>query len=273
MNAGMIPPRLSQAQFEQVRRLLYRTSRIDLRPGKEKLVEARLSGRLRRLGMDGFDAYLRYLENDSSSRELAAMVDALTTNKTSFFREPAHFEYLRREILPGLARRRRSPRFWCAGCSSGEEPFSLAILLAENLKESELREVQILATDISERVLSVARQASYTRQQVQEISSRLLHKYFDLEEGTGNYRLRGEVARLVRFARLNLMGQWPMQGPFDAIFCRNVMIYFDTPTRERLVQRFYDLLGPGGRLFIGHSESLTSHPHSFRYVQPAVYAK
>jgi chemotaxis protein methyltransferase CheR len=239
------------------------------------LVKGRLLKRLHALGLDSFDDYLAYVEGDTSGQELATMIDVLTTNKTSFFREPQHFTYLRQRLIPQLQQLRRPIRFWSAGCSSGEEPYSLAIVLREALPDIDQRDVRILATDISTRILAVARQAVYEQEKLSEIPAPLLYKYFTLVrcEPIPAYRLKETVRALVRLARLNLMQQWPMRGPFDVIFCRNVMIYFDRQTQEWLVQRFWELLRPGGHLFIGHSESLSSVVHSFRYVQPAIYVK
>jgi chemotaxis protein methyltransferase CheR len=271
----LAPKALSPAQFDRVRQLLYRVSRIDLQPGKERLVEGRLNSHLRRLGLPDFDAYLHHVENDRSGAEVAMMVDSLTTNKTHFFREEAHFDYLRQQVLPETRPQGRPLRFWCAGCSTGEEPFSLAILLRQEFPEIDRLDVRILATDISDRVLETARQATYPLDRLQEVPPTLLRRYFaPLRNSPGElHQLSEQITGLVCFARLNLMGAWPMKGPFDVIFCRNVMIYFDVPTRQELVRRFYSLLRPGGHLFIGHSESINGYPHQFRYVQPATYQK
>jgi len=166
-------------------------------------------------------------------------------------------------------------RIWSAGCSSGEEPFSIAILLRDRLPDVESRDVKILATDICSEVLDKAKRAVYTEEEVQDLPSFFLRKYFTpvVEDGVKAYKVRDEVRAMVRFARLNLKDEWPMRGPFDIIFCRNVMIYFDQSTRQELVNRFWDMLKPGGYLFIGHSESLASLSHEFKYVQPAVYVK
>lgn len=266
---------LQPEQFARIRQLLYQLCGIALRPGKEGLVKARLMKRLLALALDSFDAYLAYVEHDPSGQELVAMIDALTTNKTSFFREPQHFVYLRHRVVPELQETRHPIRFWSAGCASGEEPYSLAMALWETLPGIEQRDVRILATDISTRVLAVARQAVYEKETLSDVPAPVLHKYFMLvrHDATRAYQVKDPIRAMVRFVRLNLMQPWPMRGPFDAIFCRNVMIYFDKPTQERLVQRFWALLRPGGHLFIGHSESLTGASHAFHYVQPAVYVK
>jgi chemotaxis protein methyltransferase CheR len=266
---------LQPEQFTKISQLIYRLCGITIRPGKEGLVKARLIKRLMRLGLGSFADYLTYVEGDTSGRELVTMIDVLTTNKTSFFREPQHFTYLRQHIVPQLCQDRHPIRFWSAGCSSGEEPYSLAMVLCEALPETDRRDLRILATDVSTSILAIARQAVYTQETLSNIPAQLLHKYFTLmrREPTPAYQVNATIRGMVQLARLNLMHQWPMRGPFDAIFCRNVMIYFDKPTQERLVQRFWTLLRPGGHLFIGHAESLSAAAQNLRYVQPATYMR
>jgi chemotaxis protein methyltransferase CheR len=267
---------LTEKQFKKISAIVYELCGIHLKAGKEALVRARLMKRLRALGMESFDAYIHYIESEAGSRELGMMVDVMTTNKTSFFREPAHFDYLRDHVLPAAHRRRM--RFWTAACSSGEEPYSLAIFIREAIPDIDLRDVKILATDISTRMLEKARRATYPREALREIPGRLLQKYFvkTTPAAAGAppmYRVKDPVLAMVRLARLNLIDKWPMKGPFDVIFCRNVMIYFDRPTQQRLINRFWNYLEPGGYLFVGHSEGLSAISHKFQYVRPAVYRK
>jgi chemotaxis protein methyltransferase CheR len=266
---------LSDAQFEEIRKMLYKMCGIDLHPGKEALVKARLTKRLRLLELSDFRSYMNYLESDDSGRELAEMIDSLTTNKTSFFRESQHFDYLCNVILPKLNPTRDGIRIWSAGCSSGEEPFTLGIALCEALPHIKDVDVRILATDISTRVLTKAREATYSYDVVRDLPMGILSKYFKPipARPRPNYQVNQDVRDMVHFARLNLMGSWPMKGPFDAIFCRNVMIYFDKPTQQALIHRYWEKLKPGGHLFVGHSESLTASSHEYRYVQPAVYQR
>ena len=265
-------PALDARHFARVAALLKEVAGINLQPGKEGLVRARLARRLRALDLDGFGAYLDHVEADTTHAELREMVDALTTNKTSFFREAQHFDYLAATVLPAIAAERRAPRLWSAGCSTGEEPYTLAMVLRDALAESLAAATRILATDISARVLERAGAASYTPEMVAELPDALVRRHFAAAPD-GQWTVAEPTRRLVRLARLNLMGPWPMRGPFDAIFCRNVMIYFDKPTQAALVTRFWELLAPGGHLFVGHSESLTGMAHAFAYVQPAVYVK
>lgn len=261
---------LTEKQFRKVSRLVYRLCGINLKDGKQALVRARLMKRLRALQLPSFDAYLKYVEGDSGPQELSFLIDVITTNKTSFFREPEHFNYLRDKILLRLKSRRQ--RFWTAACSSGEEPFSLGILLREHTPDIDLKDVKILATDISTRMLEKARTAIYREEELRDIPPTLLQKYFIKVHGPA-YQVKDNLRAMVRLARLNLMDPWPMKGPFDVIFCRNVMIYFDKPTQETLINRFWDFLEPGGYLFVGHSEGLSAISHKFRYVRPAVYRK
>ncbi len=265
---------LSFAEARRVSDLLYKVCRISLGEGKQPLVKARLWKRIRALGMHGYSEYLDFVESRAGQTELLAMVDALTTNKTSFFRESQHFDFLREELGRHFKNGLRL-RIWSAGCSSGQEPYTLAIVLQETLKPGQLADTRILATDISQKILAAARLGVYDDEEVDGISPAQLRRWFaSTREGDqARHRVNDELRRIIRFARLNLMEPWPMRGPFDYIFCRNVMIYFDRPTREDLVRRFQDLLRPGGCLLLGHSESLTGHMQGFTYVCPAVYRK
>jgi chemotaxis protein methyltransferase CheR len=262
---------LKPQEFQKISDLVYRTSGINLKQGKEALVRARLMKRLRTLGIQRVDDYLDYLENDRQGQEVACLIDVMTTNKTSFFREGDHFTFLRDTVLPELTAPRL--RFWSAACSSGEEPYTLAAVLCEHLGAVERRDVRILATDISRRMLERAGQAIYPRTAVEEVPSPAYRKYFPAHGRTGEVRVASEARALVHFAYLNLMEPWPMKGRFQVIFCRNVMIYFDRPTQQELINRFYGMLEDGGYLFVGHSEGLSAITHRFRYVRPAVYRK
>jgi chemotaxis protein methyltransferase CheR len=261
---------LAPEQFRSISRTVYDVAGIQLRPGKEGLVRSRLAKRLRALGLATYEDYLARVAADATGRELAEMVDALTTNKTNFFREPAHFDFLRERVLPTLPA--TPARIWCAGCSTGEEPYTLGMVLHETLPDLARRDVKILATDISARVLAQAKAGRYAEAVASEVPPELLRRHFTRAPG-GMWEVGPSLKGLVTFARLNLMETWPMRGPFQAIFCRNVMIYFDKPTQEKLVGRYYDMLAPGGHLFVGHSESLSGIAHRFAYVQPAVYRK
>ncbi len=264
---------LTESQFRKVSELVHRLCGINLKEGKQALVRARLMKRLRALQLRSFKEYFRLLESEAGAKELDFLIDVITTNKTSFFREPEHFNYLREHILPELRQHRM--RFWTAACSSGEEPYSLAVLLRESIEGIEFKDVKILATDVSMRMLEKARAAVYPEETLRGVPPHLVRKYFTaVNDGYGRqYRVKNVVRAMVRTAWLNLMHPWPMKGLFDVIFCRNVMIYFDRFTQQQLVNRFWDFLGPGGYLFVGHSEGLSAIAHKFRYVRPAVYRK
>lgn len=271
-NLNSVSLKLSDNEFQKVAKTVYRICGINLKHGKEALVRARLMKRLRLLEMSSFKEYLQYIESNEGRHELGAMIDVMTTNKTSFFREDDHFNYFSDTILPKLNKTRM--RFWSAACSSGEEPFSLAIVLEEKLPDLESRDVRILATDISTNILEKARRAVYNDTDLTDLQSASLRKYFvKVGNNPAVYQVKGNVRKLVKFAMLNLMDPWPMRGCFDVIFCRNVMIYFDKPTQQKLINRFWDILEPGGYLFVGQSEGLSAISHKFKYLQPATYRK
>ncbi len=260
---------LTEKQYQRIQEWLYQVSGIDLKVGKENLVKNRLAKRVRALGLAGFDAYIRYVEQDYSRSELLILIDSMTTNKTSFFREMAHFDYIVKHLIPSWSQR-EDVRIWSAGCSSGEEPYSLSMLLFD--KYIKASTVRILATDISDTILERARGGIYHADHVADVPAYYKMNFMKKEDAE-HYSIKPDTRSLIRFANLNLMGSWPMKGPFDLILCRNVMIYFDRPTQERLINRYYELLRPGGHLFIGHSESLASVKHRFSYSQPAVYKR
>ncbi len=266
---------LTVAEFERICKILFDQSAIVLREGKEGLVRSRLAKHVRRLGLDSYTEYLEAVDADASGQERSDMIDSLTTNKTSFYREGAHFEYLQDVVLPKLFSARERIRIWSAGCSSGEEPYTLSMLLHEMVRDPFQRDVRILATDLSSKVLGMAREATYPEAAISDLPWSSPERYFTRVNTSGQrtVRVRDDVRSLIRFARLNLMEQWPMDGGFQVIMCRNVMIYFDKQVQARLVDRFWEMLAPGGHLFVGHSESLTSLKHRFTYVQPAVYVK
>ena len=264
---------LNEKQFKKVSQMVYRFCGINLKEGKEALVRARLMKRVRTLGMASIDAYMKYIESDEGIGELISMIDAMTTNKTSFFREAEHFNFLREKILPEI--KRPKMRFWSAACSSGEEPFSLAIALRESIADIDAMDCLILATDISRSMLEKAWRAVYRQETIRGLSGPVIRKYFNkIANGTRpTFQVKDHVRGLVRFGWLNLMESWPMNGPFNVIFCRNTMIYFDRTTQQTLINRFWDLLEPGGYLFVGHSEGLSGVSHKFNYVRPATYRK
>ena len=266
---------LSDRDFKRISDLVYGLCRINLHDGKKALVQARLNKRLRQLGIRSYPEYLEMVEADETGRELTHMIDTLTTNLTYFFREADHFDHLRDEVLNKVdPRTDQRLRIWSAGCSSGEEAYTLAMVAREAVPEIDRMDALILGTDISTRVLAVARQGAYSEARFKDTPPDMRRKYFEKDPGQpGFFRARQELLKLIRFRKLNLMDSWPMKQPFDVIFCRNVMIYFDKKTQNELVQRFFDALRPGGVFMVGHSESLTGIAHRFRYVRPTVYLK
>ena len=278
MSQDELNPPLLPAEFEQLRAIMYASVGIALQLGKEELIRTRLLKRLRELRMGSFSKYLAFVQTPSGSKEFSTMVDLLTTNKTNFFREEAHFDFINERVLPRHRNERRPVTIWSAGCSSGEEPYTLSMLLREAIPEPTYSKCRILATDLSTIVLAKAKAAQYDELNVADVPLEIQAKSFvpaPPVDGVRRFEVKPDVRKIVTFGRLNLNapGPWPMKGPFDLIFCRNVMIYFDDPTREKLVARFAELLEPGGFLFIGHSESLSSLKTSLRYVKPAVYEK
>jgi chemotaxis protein methyltransferase CheR len=237
---------------------------IQLGEQKEVMVRARLSKRLRALELSTFGEYLAHLRKDNNGDEMRQMLDLLTTNKTSFLREPRHFEILSK-LLEKSAVKRDEFRLWSAGCSSGEEPYTMAMTALEQRAS-----IRILATDLSTRVLAIARAGRYSAETLSPVSDLLRRKYF--KKSGDAFEVNEELRAPITFGSLNLLQSWPMRGPFNAIFCRNVMIYFDKPTREKLVERYRQKLVPGGLLFIGLSESFAGMTHSYRLIEPGVYS-
>lgn len=264
--------KLSPAEFRQIRDLAHQRFGLDLKSGKEGLVAARLGKKLRQLGFDTFAEYHRHVLADRSGEALIELIDALTTNHTSFLRERAHFDFLARAANEEL--RWANPlRVWSAACSSGEEPYSIAMCLAEALGRSPAREFRILATDISTRVLEMARRGVYPAARFDEVpeAMRRAHLLRGRRDSQGFYKVKPELAAHIQFERCNLIEPFPERGRFHVIFCRNVMMYFDKGTQQDIVQRLSVRLERGGYLFVGHSESLTGIEHELQYVRPAIY--
>ena len=275
----MINIELKDCDFEKIRKLVYEQCGINLHEGKRELVKARLGKRLREGCYKSFSDYCRYVTTKDGTGELIAMIDSISTNLTSFFREESHFIRLRMIISAILEKEglRRSPyqfNLWSAGCSTGEEPYSLAITIKES---AGLRpfDVKITATDISTKVLRIAETAVYQEEKVKCIATPVLRKYFQVGTGrsAGLYRIKKDIKDMIEFRRFNLMDEFSCAAKFDIVFCRNVMIYFDKKTQNSLIDKFYESLKAGGYFFVGHSESLTGLKHQFKYVEPSVYQK
>lgn len=259
---------LDAASFDRIAKIVHEESGIILGEGKKSLTVSRLARRLRVLQLDDFRAYCSLLEGPNGADERLEMLLLLTTNVTRFFREDHHFEALKTSILPPLVDRARSGgrvRIWSAACSSGEEPYSIAITLLEAFPDALRHDIRILATDIDTNMIRAGRTARYRRLTDDDISDARLRKHFvPVPDEPECWHVAEDVRQLVTFGALNLQEPWPMRGTFDAIFCRNVVIYFDSATQARLWTRFADILSPGGTLFIGHSERV-SGPGAARF--------
>lgn len=267
-------PELRQGEFEKISRLAYEHFGVDLRVGKQALIEARIGKKLRELGLSSFQQYFDYVTADTTGKALTAMVDVLTTNHTSFFREPRHFDFMVKTILPDVLQKPEI-HIWSAACSSGEEPYSIAMTLLEAARAETLAKIRIRASDISTRVLEKAVRAVYPNERCASIRSEFQQRYMLRGQNScaNSLRFKPEVRNLMTFMNLNLMHPLPSDYMCSMLFCRNIMIYFDRPTQQSLVRRLTDCLEPGGYLFIGHSESLNSISHTLEYVAPATYRK
>ena len=251
----------TQADFESLRVLVRKVSGITLSDAKRELVYGRLSRRLRHLGITSFSQYREYLAGPEGVSEIVEFTNAVTTNLTAFFREPHHFEYLRQKfLLPRLAdaAASRRIRIWCAGCSTGEEPWSVAMTVAEAIPDLQRWDIRILATDLDTQVLRTCTAGEYPADRLRTLPGARLNRFFDScgTAASPRFRVKPELMSMVSFRQLNLMNPLPIRGPLDAIFCRNVIIYFDKDTQRNLFRRVAPLQRPGDLLFLGHSESL-----------------
>ncbi|WP_295402932.1 CheR family methyltransferase [uncultured Thiocystis sp.] len=258
--------------FERIRGLIYEHAGISLNSGKADMVYSRIARRLRATGLTSFEDYLEYLNREPD--EWQHFINSLTTNLTSFFRELHHFPVLAEQVIDAKRKGRSPILLWSSACSTGEEPYSMAMTVIDALG-SWTPPVKILATDLDTNVVRQAAEGVYPMERVEKLPERDLKRFFLRGKGSqeGMARIRPEVRALVSFHPLNLLSdRWPIKGPFDAIFCRNVLIYFDKPTQYRLLARFHPLLRPDGRLFVGHSESLTHVANLFRLQGKTVYS-
>ena len=270
---------ITDNEFKQISALVYEKFGIHLTEKKRVLVRGRLNKLLRQMGYTNFENYYNAVLEDPSGAGLLELVDKISTNHTFFFREKDHFEFLEKRVLPQIAQQLEAEgskdlRVWCAGCATGEEAYTLAIVLAEFFGPNYFTEgPPILATDISRTALEKATLGAYGKERLDQVPRGLLHKYFTLNEA-GGYSVKENLKRLVLYKRLNFKREsFPFRKKFHTVFCRNVMIYFDQPTKETLVQKFGGVLLDSGYLFIGHSETLGRDNRDFQYVQPALYMK
>jgi len=270
---NMIP--INDADFKKLTEFIKNSYGINLTQ-KRTLIEGRLSNIIIEKGFESFSDYLDFVFRDTTGDETIVLINKLTTNHTYFMRESNHFDYLRETVLPYLAStiKDRDLRLWSAGCSSGEEPYTLEIILREYFGGESLPwDTQILATDISNRALDLAKKGIYAADAIGEIPASWKLNYFEKIDAS-NYRVSERIKKNVVFRIFNLMQpDFPFKKKFHVIFCRNVMIYFDQPTKDALLNKFYECTEPGGYLFIGHSESVSRESSKYKYIMPAVYRK
>ncbi len=270
---------MSVKHFNFIRAFAKKHAALALADHKHNMVHRRVSKRLHALGIASFESYCALLAGPDGAQELQPLINALTTNKTEFFREIYHFRHLATTAIPALiaakaADHSRRLRIWSAGCSSGQEPYSIAITLRECLADLPQIDAKILATDIDTDILEQARQGIYKADDISSIPSNLRGQYLEPLAGTPKqYQINAALRAQVLFKQLNLDDQWPLKGPFDVIFCRNVVIYFDKPTQCRLFDKFANLLHDDGFLYIGHSESLYRVSERFQPIGQCIYQK
>lgn len=272
--------RISDAEFDLLSNLVYNKIGINLTKEKRTLLMGRLQKILRQKNLSSFKEYYEYVLNDHSGSALSELANYISTNHTFFWREADHFEYFQKLVLPQIiqqltATKTKDIRVWSAGCSSGEEPYILVMLMMEFLGSNYKNfDAGVLATDISEKALDIAKAGKYSADRLKEMPKTLVNKYFT-KISSDEYEVIDKVKNEVTFRRFNLMNkEFPFRKQFHTIFCRNVMIYFDDPTRDTLVEKFYNLTIPGGSFFIGHSETLKrTTQNSYEFVKPAFYRK
>ena len=266
---------MKQMTFEKLRTLVYETSGITLADNKQAMVCARIAKRMRQLDLADYDQYLHYVMQEPSGDELQQMVDAISTNVTSFYREPVHFDYLRRAITDWINDGARTLRFWSAASSTGEEPYTIAMEVMEAMGHRAVT-AKVLATDISERVLEVSLRGEYPEERLEPVPDLLRNRYFlrQRRQGKTIYVAGDALRAMVVFRQSNLASfPYPLRSSLDAIFCRNVMIYFDRAVRVGMEQELQRLLKPGGQLFVGHAESIMGLSDCFTCIKPSIYVR
>jgi len=272
--------RISEREFEKFSDLVYRRAGINLHQGKKQLVQARLGKIIRHHGLSSFRDYYEEVLTDDSGDKLCELLDRISTNHTYFFREHNHLHQLTNTILPEIVslegvRKSNELRLWSAGCSTGEEPYSIAIHLLEYGRLPAEMRVRILATDLSKSVIAIADRGIYRDEKLTNVPPHLRRKYFQKGRGswTGYYRVDKTIRSLITFRKFNLIETFPFRGQFEVIFCRNVMIYFDKQVQQEVVNKFFQVVKPGGYFVVGHSESLSGIQHHFKYIAPTIYKR
>jgi chemotaxis protein methyltransferase CheR len=264
---------LTDSEFTHIVDLVYKACGIVLGEHKREMVYSRLARRIRSLKLSSFEQYLDYLESNKDE-EFSHFINAITTNLTSFFREMHHFEYLKNTLVSKLIKENRATkrvRIWSAGCSTGEEPYSIAMTLSGMFPIG--WDVKILATDLDSNVLEKASSGEYSARSTTGLEPEILKKWFFKDKQGENYKVKPELKKMIHFKRLNLLQKWPMKGSFDLIFCRNVVIYFDKETKEELFNNYANILMSQGNLFLGHSESMGKDQKNFKGLGKTMYQK
>jgi chemotaxis protein methyltransferase CheR len=266
---------LTEPEFDRLRHIVHELTGISLGDSKRELLYSRLARRLRQLQLSSFSEYCALVEQGEGG-ELQELTNAITTNLTSFFRENYHFEQLLAEALPYIASQRaqsRRVRLWSAGCSTGEEPYSMAMVVREALPDFAKWDVRVLATDIDSKVMQTAAAGVYAADRLKGVDEQRRARWFEGDQQGQHYTASDELKSLITFKHLNLLHAWPIKGPFDVIFCRNVTIYFDRDTQRELFERMADVQEPGGWLFIGHSENLFNVTPRYKLAGRTVYRR
>jgi chemotaxis protein methyltransferase CheR len=263
---------ISEKEFSFVKELIYEKSGIVIGDHKKEMITRRLAKRVRSLNLVGISEYCHVLKS-ASDEEMVEFLNVVTTNLTSFFRESHHFDHLRDKFFPEfISSGNDKLRIWSSASSTGEEPYSLAMTMLDGLKGNKSIDAKILATDLDTEVLKKAKAGIYKKDRVENLPSSLVKKWFD-KKGPEEFHVKRELKDCLTFNKLNLLGRWPMKGTFDIIFCRNVLIYFDRKTQENIVDRFNQILQPGGLLMLGHSESVLKSDSRYQSLGKTIYMK
>ena len=276
LKSGLFLLEMGDKEFSLLREVVFKESGINLTERKKALMHSRLMKRLRELNIDNYKMYYEYL-NNNYQEEIINLINCITTNKTDFFREPKHFNFLGEVAFPALEKRNKNKvRIWSAGCSTGEEPYSIAITFAEYFKNKHMPDVKILATDIDTNVLEKAMSGIYKEENLEEVDNSILKRHFltGRGENRGLFVIKESIKNMISFRRLNLLAEaYPMKGLFDIIFCRNVIIYFDKETKDEVINKFYNYLTDDGYFFAGHSESLSNYSGKYFLIGNTIYGK
>lgn len=264
---------MTNEDFRYISQTVYKECGIVLNEQKKDMVYSRIARRIRSIKLKNFAEYIQYL-NDNKELEFTEFINAITTNLTSFFREPHHFEFLEKTVIPEMLINHKVDkrvRIWSAGCSTGMEPYSIAMTLFNRFPSS--FDVKILATDLDTQVLATAKAGIYEAQNVTGIDEPKLAKFFQKDAAQNRYKIKDRINKMITFKQLNLLEGWPMKGTMDVIFCRNVVIYFDLKTKNQLFERYAQLLRPNGYLILGHSETMSRDINCFKPLGNTIYQK